>query len=156
MRIVTFLYCFLICISVYAWPNDSTVLDSKVLFSEVSFDNFKKQAAFENKPYFIMFSASWCSPCKRIKKEIFTHPKIAAIANEHFLVFEVDIESFDGLEINNEFKVSQLPTILFFDPKGKPIDKATGFFDAYYFFKKLRAKIPPHLRTIDWDHTYID
>lgn len=156
MRVILFTCSFLTSFLLYSSPQDSTRVDSQVQFSETSFIDFKKQAAFENKPYFIMFSASWCSPCKRIKKEIFTHPKIASLANEHFLVFEVDIESFDGLEINNEFKVSQLPTILFFDPKGKLTDKATGFFDAYYFFKKLRAKIPPHLRTIDWDHSYID
>jgi thioredoxin-related protein len=99
-----------------------------------------------------MFSASWCAPCHRIKNEIFTHPKIAQIVNENYLAYWVDIESFDGLEVNNTFRVSQLPTLLFFDPKGNPIDKAIGYFDGYYLFKKFRAHIPPAQRNVEWEH----
>jgi thioredoxin-related protein len=132
----------------------ATTQKDTVLFSSLSFEDFKKAAAFENKPYFIMFSAPWCKPCHRIKNEIFTLPKIVQLANEQFLAYYVDIENFDGMEINEEFKITQLPTILFFDPKGNRTDKATGFFDGYYFFLKMRSKIPPHLRNVEWDHIY--
>lgn len=154
---VSFLSLFMAWVSVHAQMDTMMVTVIKkdtVVFSSLSFEDFKKAAAFENKPYFIMFSAPWCKPCHRIKNEIFTLPKIVQLANEQFLAYYIDIENFDGMEINEEFKITQLPTILFFDPRGNRTDKATGLFDGYYFFLKMRSKIPPHLRNIEWDHIY--
>ena len=122
-----------------------------VIFSQLNFKDFKLKAQFENQPYFIMFSASWCAPCRRIKSEIFSNPQIVTLANQNYLAYYMDLENFEDVEINSKlFKVSQLPSILFFDPMGKETDKAIGFFDAYYFFRKLRAHIPPSRRGADW------
>ena len=91
-----------------------------------------------------MFSASWCAPCHRIKNELFTNQQIAALSNQNYLAYYIDLESFDGAEINSKlFKVSQLPTVLFFNPQGAETDRAIGFFDGYYFFRKLRSHLPP-------------
>ena len=98
-----------------------------------------------------MFSASWCSPCQRIKNELFTNQQIATLSNQNYLAYYIDLESFDGAEINSKFfKVSQLPTIIFFDPKGIETDRAIGYFDGYYFFRKLRAHIPNDVWGKDW------
>jgi thiol:disulfide interchange protein len=127
------------------------VTKDSVVFSNMTFDAFQKQARFENKPYFIIFSASWCAPCQKIKKELFVNQQIAALANQNYLAYYMDLENFDDVEVNSKlFNVSQLPTILFFDPTGKPIDKAIGSFDGYYFFRKLRAHIPPSKWGQDW------
>ena len=122
-----------------------------VAFSGLAFDAFQKQAKYENKPYFIMFGASWCAPCHRIKNELFANEQIASLANQNFLAYFIDLESFDGAEINSKlFKVSQLPTVIFFDPRGIETDRAIGYFDGYYFFRKLRAHIPPSRWGNDW------
>ena len=98
-----------------------------------------------------MFSAPWCAPCHRIKNEIFTNAQIVPLANQNYLAYYIDLEDFDGAEINSRFfKVSQLPTILFFDPTGHQTDQAIGFYDGYYFFRKLRAHIPPSKWGRDW------
>jgi thioredoxin-related protein len=98
-----------------------------------------------------MFSASWCAPCQRMKKDIFTNQRIAMLANQNYLAYYMDLENFDDVEINSKlFKVSQLPTILFFDPLGKQIDSAVGSYDGYYFFRKLRMHIPPSRWGTDW------
>ena len=142
-----------ICSKGWEWPTE-LLHHTKMLSSLegiLDFDAFRKQARFENKPYFIIFSASWCAPCHRIKNELFTNQQIAALANQNYLAYYLDLESFDGVEINSKrFKVSQLPTILFFDPQGKETDRAIGYFDGYYFFRKLRAHIPPSKWGKDW------
>jgi thioredoxin-related protein len=131
--------------------GDTIAIRDTVIFSNLDFDAFKKQARFENKPYFIMFSASWCAPCHRIKTELFTNQQIAGLSNQNYLAYYMDLESFDGAEINSKlFKVSQLPTVLFFDPRGGETDRAIGYFDGYYFFRKLRAHIPPAKWGRDW------
>jgi len=127
------------------------VIKDTVIFAGQDFEAFRKQARFENKPYFIVFGASWCAPCHRIKNEIFTNSQIAALANHNYLAYYMDLESFDGAEINSKlYKVSQLPTVIFFDPKSVEEDRAIGVFDGYYFFRKLRAHIPPTQWGPDW------
>jgi thioredoxin-related protein len=156
MRLFLFLILVSFCAGTQAQtnavPSDTqTVHRDSVIFSKLKFEAFQQYARFENKPYFIMFSASWCAPCHRIKNELFTNSQIVALANENYLAFYMDLEDFDGAEINSKlFKVSQLPSVLFFDPRGKQIDKAIGYFDGYYFFRKLRAHIPPSRWGKDW------
>lgn len=131
--------------------DSATAPRDTVGFWHGSFEDFRTLARFENKPYFIMFSASWCAPCQRMKKDIFTNQRIAVLSNQNYLAYYMDLENFDDVEINSKlFKVSQLPTILFFDPLGKQIDSAIGFYDGYYFFRKLRVHIPPSRWGTDW------
>jgi thioredoxin-related protein len=131
--------------------DTSIVIKDTVTFSPLSFEAFRTQAKFENKPYFIMFGASWCAPCHRIKNELFTNQQIADLSNKNYLAYYIDLESFDGMEINSKlYKVSQLPTVIFFDPRGIETDRAIGYFDGYYFFRKLRAHIPPEAWGRDW------
>jgi thioredoxin-related protein len=135
-----------------AVTNSIVTVKDTVIFSHLDFEAFRRQARFENKPYFIMFSASWCAPCHRIKNEIFTNSQIAALANDNYLAYYMDLENFDAVEINSKlFKVSQLPTVIFFDPRGVETDHAIGFFDGYYFFRKLRSHIPPTRWGRDWE-----
>ncbi len=148
-----------LCFSLFSSAQDSTAISQDtlitvkdtVIFSGLDFNSFRKQARYENKPYFIMFSASWCAPCHRIKNELFTNQQIAALSNQNYLAYYIDLESFDGAEINSKlFKVSQLPTVLFFNPQGAETDRAIGFFDGYYFFRKLRSHLPPAQWGKDW------
>ena len=132
-------------------PDTISTVKDTVIFSKMKFEDFKVYAKFENKPYFIMFGASWCAPCHRIKNELFINPQIVALANQNYMAYYIDLESFDGVEINSKFfKVSQLPTVIFFDPRGVETDRAIGVFDGYYFFRKLRAHIPPAQWGKDW------
>jgi thioredoxin-related protein len=149
-----------LCIFSVSYAQDSiasvhdtlTMYTDTVVFYRQDFEAFQKQARFENKPYFILFSASWCAPCQRIKNELFTNAQIADLANQNYLAYYMDLESFDGAEINSKlFKVSQLPTVIFFDPRGAETDRAIGYFDGYYFFRKLRAHIPPLRWGKDWE-----
>ena len=149
-----FSFIILLIYSLFCTAQDSTVnvnpIDS-VHFSHLSFGAFQKQARAQNKPYYILFTASWCAPCHRIKSEVLTHPRIYGLSNENYLAYTLDLENFEDIEINSRlFKVSQLPTILFFDASGKKIDKAIGYFNAYYLFKKLRGHIPVSRWGAEW------
>lgn len=152
MRIIIFLSIASLVLALRVPAQDSALVrEDSVHFSKIAFDDFRKKARFENKPYFIFFSAPWCAPCQRIKKELFTNTQILNLANQNYLAYYIDLENFDDLEVNSRyFKVSKLPTILFFDPTGKQTDQAIGYFDGYYFFRKLRAHIPPAVWGPDW------
>jgi thiol-disulfide isomerase/thioredoxin len=59
----------LFCVCGYAAGQSmARMTHDTVAFSQLDFDAFQKQAKFENKPYFIMFGASWCAPCHEDQK----------------------------------------------------------------------------------------
>lgn len=124
--------------------------DTAIYFSK-DFKQFKEQVGFENKPYIIFFTASWCAPCHKIKEEALTHPKIVQLLNDNYLLYMLDMENFDDMEVNEkDYHIQQLPTLLIFNPKGQLIDKAIGYYEPYYLFKKIRNQLPPYKQGKDW------
>ena len=62
-----------------------------------------KQAQLEsqkqNKPIFMDAYASWCEPCKRMDREIFSKPEVAKFFNDNFVNVKFDMEKGDGLAL---------------------------------------------------------
>jgi thioredoxin 1 len=109
----------------------------KVSFYKGSYDNFLREAKKQNKPIILDFWASWCGPCKKLDHETFSDKDFAAYVNENFLVYRVDIDSFDGMEIVEKFNVQAFPTLLVASSKGKEITQLKGFYYATYLQKSL-------------------
>lgn len=150
-RNLFFAACFFCLLPPFAANAQQTEPSDSLFFYEGNFNSFQQRAAFENKPYLVFFTAPWCAPCHRLINEVFPQPKISAILKNSYLLYRIDLDDLNDAQLNKSlFNVEQLPTILFFDPKGKRTDSATGFFDGYYLFKKLRAHIPPSQRGSDW------
>lgn len=120
-----------LCIS-YATPPEA------IKYFDGSYSALKKEAKRLQQPYILLFGASWCAPCKTLKDEVLSNNTIAYFANSHFLVKYVDLESFEGLEINNGERVKQLPTMRFFDKNGKVLESVVGLVEINLLYKKLR------------------
>ncbi|MCS6818991.1 MAG: thioredoxin family protein [Chitinophagales bacterium] len=107
-------------------------------YFEGTYNALKKEAQRLKQPYILLFGASWCAPCKVLKNEVLSQPQIVHFTNSHYLIKYVDLESFEGLEINNEQKVFQLPTMRFFNQYGKKVEDVVGLIDENLMYKKLR------------------
>jgi thioredoxin 1 len=118
--------------------------DATVNFYSGSYDNFLREAKKQHKPIILDFWASWCGPCKKMDQETFTDKAFASYLNENFLIYKVDIDSFDGMEIVNRFDIKAFPTLLVADYKGNEVSKVKGFYYANYLKNIL----------VDFDETY--
>lgn len=80
----------------------------------------------QNKLVVLMFSASWCGPCKQIKPKFIQQSEI----NKNVLFIYIDIEEYDECKKQNKKEsfldsINSMPTFLFYLNKNL-IDNFTG------------------------------
>lgn len=99
-------------------------------FIHEKFGEAMEKARAENKIVFIDAYTTWCGPCKQMDKNTFSDEDVAAFFNEKFVNLKLDMERGDGLTIQQRYKISAFPTLLFLNADGEVIHKALGFQDA--------------------------
>ena len=105
---------------------------TSVNFYDGSYDNLLREAKKQHKPVILDFWASWCGPCKKLDQETFIDKDFATYLNENFLVYKVDIDSFDVMEIVYRFYVKAFPTLLIANYKGMEVSQLKGFYYSNY------------------------
>lgn len=103
---------------------------SHIIFIENSWDEALKQAAAKNKYIFVDAYATWCGPCKMLKEQTFTDDKAAAFYNANFINVAIDMEKGRGPELAQQWQLRAYPTMIIFNPKGKPVLGTVGFIKA--------------------------
>ncbi|MBT8189969.1 MAG: thioredoxin family protein [Bacteroidia bacterium] len=95
-------------------------------FFEGSWKEAVEQAKSQEKIVFIDAYATWCGPCKRMAKNVFTKSDVGDFFNKNFINLKLDMEKTDGLSFGQKYPVSAYPTLYFVDGKGKIVKKAVG------------------------------
>ena len=98
------------------------------------------RATGEGKLIFLEFWASYCTPCKMMEEYTFTNPSVIERMNSGYIPVKINIQSFDGFDLKNQYKVTVLPTIIILDSKGRllaryeetmPASKLTAILEKY-------------------------
>lgn len=84
-----------------------------------SLDDFEALIANSEKPVFVMWSGSFCKPCKDIKPVFIENSK----DNEKAVFVIVDVN--EGLDISVKYNITSIPIFKVFK-KGKIIDEMMG------------------------------
>ena len=84
------------------------------------------EAKAQEKIIFIDAYASWCGPCKKMSKNVFTDDKIGNFYNKNFVNMKLDMEQGEGLIFRRQYPVSAFPTLFFIDAEGKVVKKVQG------------------------------
>lgn len=102
-----------------------------------SYQDLFQEAKRLKKPIILDFSAPWCSPCKKMEREIYSDESIASVISLKYFAYKVDVSNIEALEIAEKYKVTQFPTTLFLDYKGNVLGRLKGFYEPQYFIKML-------------------
>lgn len=104
-----------------------------------------KQAKKEKKLIFIDFHTTWCGPCKRLSKEIFTLDNVADFYNQNFICMKLDAEKdADGVVLSKKHKINCYPTMLFIDPKTEEVvHRVAGAGEAEEIIKNGKTALDP-------------
>lgn len=79
--------------------------------------------------------ASWCGPCKKMKRTTFADKSVADYYNKNFINVAIDMEKGEGPMLAERFLVEAYPTFVFIKSDGKVLGKTMGFHNASEFLK---------------------
>lgn len=90
-----------------------------------------QQLAEENgKPMVLLFTAGWCPPCQKLKKDVLTKPEIMDALQASFVPVQIDMTDQSAENPNAEtvmhYGVQGYPTVLMVSPEGKRIEMYRG------------------------------
>ncbi|MDN3677331.1 thioredoxin fold domain-containing protein [Flavobacterium paronense] len=91
----------------------------QTLFLDKNYTETLTKSKVEKKPIVILFYATWCVHCNKMKNEVFTDSIVTQFYRTNFILMAVDATSSYGQELRtkfqNKFKVSSFPTFVFMD-----------------------------------------
>lgn len=100
-----------------------------IVFFEGSWDEALEAARKQDKILFVDAYATWCGPCKRMAKDVFTTREAGEYFNKYFINVKLDMERGDGLTFREKYPVSAFPTLFFIAPDGEVVHRHVGALD---------------------------
>lgn len=107
-----------------------SISETGIQFTSISFEEALKLAKKEKKNIFLDAYASWCGPCKMLKKNVFTQKEVGDFYNGNFINMAIDMEQGEGPKLAQKYKVQAYPTLLFINHKGEVVGTALGYHQA--------------------------
>ena len=90
-----------------------------------------------DKKILIHFWADWCTYCRKMEKETFANPAVAALLRENFFLIKVNTDK--DQRVANAFNVRGLPSNLFLSENGSEIARREGYIPPRPFMRVLEA-----------------
>lgn len=112
----------------------------QTLFIDKDFNAVMQQAKLEKKPVILMFYASWCAHCNKMKNEVFINQDVINFYTQNYICIASDIESTEGKllreKLKNQLIVKSFPTFCYFDDNQNLTNCITGEFKSEEFIKE--------------------
>ena len=115
-------------------------------FEPGKWESILSKAKETDKIIFLDAYASWCGPCKRMSKDVFTHAEIAPFYNDNFINAKIDMEKGEGPELARKYQVRAYPTLLYIDGNGEVVHQALGYHDPKQFYELGKKALDPGSR----------
>ena len=136
---------FLVASLAYAWhsfyvpPND-------IAWSE-DYASARREATQTGKPIVLYFTATWCVPCRIMKRQVWADPDVMELVNAEFVPVAIDLGDPQNAEIATSYKIGGTPVTIVCDSQGIVLDWRAGGISKTEFLELLdSSKLPKGLR----------
>lgn len=114
--------------------NDDTVSKNEkagegIQFIEADWSKALKEAKSQHKLIFLDAYASWCGPCKMLKRNTFPNKEAGEFFNKNFVNIAVDMEKGEGPALAGKYRVNAYPTLIIADEEGNILTYTQGYID---------------------------
>lgn len=103
--------------------------ENGIQFIESNWNKALLEAKKQNKLIFLDAYASWCGPCKLLKRNTFPNKAAGDFFNKNFINVAIDMEKGDGPALAGKFSVRAYPTLIIADANGNMITYTEGFIN---------------------------
>lgn len=93
------------------------------------------KAKEENKIIFLDAYASWCGPCKLMKRKTFSNKAVGKYYNKKFINVAMDMEKGEGPALARKYPIKGYPTLLYINAEGKVVAETMGYYRTDEFIK---------------------
>ncbi|MEL1240936.1 thioredoxin family protein [Flavobacterium flavipallidum] len=118
-----------------------TIYANGIVFTQGKWNEIKAKAKKENKLIFIDCYTSWCGPCKKMEKEIFSLKAVGEIFNANYVNYKMDMEKGEGIDLAKQYHIGAYPTFLWLNYKGEIIHRVVGYFNEKQFLEQSTKAI---------------
>ncbi|WP_158638284.1 thioredoxin family protein [Panacibacter ginsenosidivorans] len=115
-------------------PENKTVTTEEkgIKFIEQDWNKAMEQARANKKLIFLDIYATWCGPCKMLKKNTFTDEAAGKFFNDNFINVSVDGEQGVGPELARKYGIEGYPSLIVTDANGNIVLQTEGYVDPSY------------------------
>ena len=122
--------------AVYNKNNSSIIKHGKAIeFIEQDWDKTLTTSKEKHKLVFVDLFATWCGPCRMLKRNTFTNDAVADFFNTNFVNAAIDVDKGVGVQLSETYGVQVLPTLIVTDETGKVVLTTTGYMNATELLK---------------------
>ncbi|MDX1684332.1 MAG: thioredoxin family protein [Saprospiraceae bacterium] len=104
-------------------------------FFHGTFEEALEEAKKQDKAIFVDAFTTWCGPCKRMSKYVFTDKSVGEFYNENFINMKLDMEKEQGMKFGLKYPVSAYPTFYFIKSDGEVLFTTKGGRQAKQFIE---------------------
>lgn len=125
-----------------------------IQFFEGSLEEAQALAAKEGKLIFMDAYTTWCGPCKRMSREVFTAEEVGAFYNKHFINLKIDMEKGEGPRLAGRYRITSYPSLFFLNEKGEVVHAAKGSRPIEQFLQLGRMALSKNDRSDEYAKQY--
>lgn len=130
----------------------TSMLSAQVSFREGSLDECAAEAKKTGKKLFVVASATWCGPCKKMQQTVLDDPKVGEFINKYYVAKKYYLDKGDPDNIADNYKIKSYPTVLFLDTDKKVLQSMKGAStDPEYFINRVQQLLDPNNSNEKWE-----